>query len=61
MAGIANLCSWAYLKRARTSSPTMTPVFLLRTSWAPMIAVVVLICSGKLVRNLLYSVMCTEC
>lgn len=32
MAGMANSCSLAYLKRARTSSPTMTPVFLLSTS-----------------------------
>lgn len=39
MAGIANCFSRAYSKRRRTSSPTMTPVFRLRTSWAPIVYV----------------------
>lgn len=34
MAGMANFFSWAYLKRARTSSPTMTPDLRERTDWA---------------------------
>lgn len=39
-AGMANSCSRAYLKRARTSSPTMTPDLRDRTSWAPIFAVI---------------------
>lgn len=37
MAGMANWCSRAYLKRASTSSPTMTPDLRDRTSWTPIL------------------------
>lgn len=56
MAGIANFFSCAYLKRARTSSPTMTPVFRERTSCAPMFAMDSV--SGKKVSVLFPQVFC---
>jgi hypothetical protein len=40
MAGIANSCSWAYSKRRRTSSPTMTPDLRESFSRAPIVTIV---------------------
>ena len=39
MAGIAKFFCWAYLKRLRTSSPTITPVLRVSTSLAPMFVI----------------------
>jgi hypothetical protein len=49
MAGMANFFSWAYLKRARTSSPTMTPVLRERTDWAMVVFFGVLFGVSKIV------------